>query len=172
MRRGSLKRCRWVFWQCLKTFALRLWAVLFFPVNWSQQPGLVFGIVMVFYLVALLWLLKAQVTWRDVLVPVGIPVGVGPSAVVAIADRSRFTKGPVSLPAFGGILPAACRDGATFENEVSVGGFDNDHRLQPGCASSQHDGVGVCFSKGAGRVQRGGIVCDWGKLGSSDCLEA
>jgi len=59
------------FMSVLKTFALRLWAVLFFPINWSQQPGLVFGIVMVFYLVALLWLLKAQVTWRDLLLPVG-----------------------------------------------------------------------------------------------------
>jgi len=55
----------------LKTFALRLWAVLFFPINWSRQPGLVFGIVTVFYLVALLWLLKTRVTRRDVLLPIG-----------------------------------------------------------------------------------------------------
>jgi len=86
----------------LKTFALRLWAVLFFPINWSRQPGLVFGIVMVFYLVALLWLLKAQVTWRDVLVPVGFLL------VLALPPLSQLLIGPdlqkarfLYLPAVG-----------------------------------------------------------------------
>jgi hypothetical protein len=72
----------------LKTFALRLWAVLFFPINWSQQPGLVFGIVMVFYLVALLWLLKAQVAWRDLLLPIGFLL------VLALPPLSQLLIGP------------------------------------------------------------------------------
>jgi hypothetical protein len=72
----------------LKTFALRLWAVLFFPINWSRQPGLVFGIVMVFYLGALLWLLKSQVAWRDVLVPVGFLL------VLALPPLSQLLIGP------------------------------------------------------------------------------
>jgi hypothetical protein len=72
----------------LKTFALRLWAVLFFPINWSQQPDLVFGIVTVFYLVALLWLLKAQVAWRDVLLPIGFLL------VLALPPLSQLLIGP------------------------------------------------------------------------------
>jgi hypothetical protein len=72
----------------LKTFALRLWAVLFFPINWSHQPGLVFGIVMVFYLVALVWLLKAQVAWSDLLLPIGFLL------VLALPPLSQLLIGP------------------------------------------------------------------------------
>ncbi len=55
----------------LKIFALRLWAVLFFPINWSLQPSVLLGIFLVFYVVALFWLLRAQVPWRDVFVSIG-----------------------------------------------------------------------------------------------------
>jgi hypothetical protein len=72
----------------LKTFALRLWAVLFFPINWSKQPGLLFGIVMVFYVGALLWLLKSQVTRRDVLLPIGFLL------LLALPPLSQLLIGP------------------------------------------------------------------------------
>jgi len=72
----------------LKTLALRLWAVLFFPINWSQRPGLVLGIVMVFYLGALLWLLQAKTTWRDVLLPIGFLI------VLALPPLTQLLIGP------------------------------------------------------------------------------
>ena len=54
----------------LKTFALRLWAVLFFPINWSIEPGTVFGIVTILYLASLLpafvgWDSKARFSAHD-----------------------------------------------------------------------------------------------------------
>lgn len=55
----------------LKTFALRLWAILFFPVNWSNQPGLLLGIAMILYLAALLWLSTARAPRRRLVAPLG-----------------------------------------------------------------------------------------------------
>jgi hypothetical protein len=45
----------------LKGVALRLWAILFFPVNWSIRPGFVLIFVMAIYAVALLWLATIRV---------------------------------------------------------------------------------------------------------------
>lgn len=55
----------------LKTFALRLWAVLFFPINWSVQPGAVLGIVTAFYLAALFWLSSVAARRRDLVLAIG-----------------------------------------------------------------------------------------------------
>jgi hypothetical protein len=85
----------------LKTFALRLWAVLFFPISWSRQPGLVVGIVMVLYLVALLWLLRARVAWRDVLLPIGFLL------VLALPPLSQLLIGPDLQKARFLYLPSA-----------------------------------------------------------------
>ena len=55
----------------VKALTLRLAAVSFFPVNWSQEPSAVFGISMVLYLAALVWLTRAQVRWNAFVVPLG-----------------------------------------------------------------------------------------------------
>jgi hypothetical protein len=55
----------------LKALALRLWAVLFFPINWSNQPGLLLGGIMVLYLAALLWLSRTEAPTRSLLIPLG-----------------------------------------------------------------------------------------------------
>lgn len=44
----------------VKALALRLWAVLFFPVNWSIPSGVLLGIAMAAYIAAMLWLLIAR----------------------------------------------------------------------------------------------------------------
>ena len=55
----------------LNTFGLRLWAVLFFPINWSVQPGVVLGIVTTFYVAALFSLSSAAVRRRDLVLTAG-----------------------------------------------------------------------------------------------------
>jgi hypothetical protein len=72
----------------LKIFALRLWAVLFFPINWSQQPGVLLGSFTVFYIVGLFWLLRYQNTWRDLFAPVGFLL------VLALPPLTQLLIGP------------------------------------------------------------------------------
>jgi len=55
----------------VKALALRLPAVLFFPINWSHEPGTIFGLVMILYLAALVWLSRARVNSRAFLIPLG-----------------------------------------------------------------------------------------------------
>jgi hypothetical protein len=55
----------------VKALTLRLAAVSFFPVNWSHEPSTVFGSIMVLYLVALVWLTRAQVRWNAFIVSLG-----------------------------------------------------------------------------------------------------
>jgi len=55
----------------LKTLTLRLWAILFFPINWSTQPGLLLGISLVLYLGALLWLVHVPAQRRQIALPLG-----------------------------------------------------------------------------------------------------
>jgi hypothetical protein len=54
-----------------KALALRLWAVLFFPINWSNEPGLFLGVTLILYLLAVLWLCREQVPRRALLLPLG-----------------------------------------------------------------------------------------------------
>jgi len=55
----------------LRTFGLRLWAALFFPINWSMHPGAVLGIATIVYLVALLWLSSIAMRRRDLILTLG-----------------------------------------------------------------------------------------------------
>ncbi|HEV8040253.1 MAG TPA: hypothetical protein VGP62_15400 [Bryobacteraceae bacterium] len=55
----------------VKALTLRLASISFFPVNWSHEPSTVFGIIMVLYLAALVWLTRAQVGWNAFIVPLG-----------------------------------------------------------------------------------------------------
>ena len=55
----------------VKALTLRLAAISFFPVNWSHEPGTVFGVVMILYLAALIWVTRAQVRWNAFVIPLG-----------------------------------------------------------------------------------------------------
>jgi hypothetical protein len=55
----------------VKALALRLAAILFFPINWSHEPNAVLGVAMVLYLAALVWLSRAQVRWNAFIIPLG-----------------------------------------------------------------------------------------------------
>jgi hypothetical protein len=72
----------------LKIFALRLWAVLFFPINWSQQPGVLLGIFTVLYIVALFWLMQSPAMWRDLFAPIGFLM------VLALPPLTQLLIGP------------------------------------------------------------------------------
>ncbi len=54
----------------LKTFGLRLWAVLFFPINWSNQPGSLLGMLLIANLAALWWLSESSAPRRALLLQV------------------------------------------------------------------------------------------------------
>jgi len=60
----------------LRTLAFRIWAILFFPINWSWQPQLVLGLATLAYLGALAWM--AWNAWRSrpdgTLLPIGFVV--------------------------------------------------------------------------------------------------
>lgn len=58
----------------VKTLALRLWAILFFPVNWSIEPGVWLGALAVAYLGALLWLLQSRIPRGELIVPLSFVV--------------------------------------------------------------------------------------------------
>jgi hypothetical protein len=55
----------------MKALALRLWAVLFFPINWSTEPGLLLGVLLVLYMAAVVWLCRTKVPWRALFLPLG-----------------------------------------------------------------------------------------------------
>lgn len=52
----------------------RMWGILFFPVNWTSDPGPLFICLTAVYIVSLLWLLRSRVTRRDLLFPLGFTV--------------------------------------------------------------------------------------------------
>jgi hypothetical protein len=58
----------------LKTFALRLWAVLFFPVNWSFQPGFVTATLMAAYIVILVLCGRRAPSRRHIVIALGLLV--------------------------------------------------------------------------------------------------
>jgi hypothetical protein len=72
----------------LKIFALRLWAVLFFPVNWSLHAGVSFGILTVLYILALFWLFTARVKWPHLFVSMGFLI------VLALPPLTQLLIGP------------------------------------------------------------------------------
>jgi hypothetical protein len=55
----------------LKALLLRLWAALFFPINWSVQPGALLAVVMIGYLCSLIWLAMSGVDRRRLIFPFG-----------------------------------------------------------------------------------------------------
>ena len=57
--------------QAIRSLALRLWAVLFFPINWSRQPGILLGAVTAAYVGALVWLAATRTGRLAWLFPLG-----------------------------------------------------------------------------------------------------
>jgi hypothetical protein len=57
--------------QAIRSLALRLWAVLFFPINWSRQPGVLLGSVTAAYVAALVWLAANRTGRLALLFPLG-----------------------------------------------------------------------------------------------------
>src|SRR5579871_812738 len=57
--------------QAIRSLALRLWAVLFFPINWSRQPSVFLGAVTAAYVAALLWLAANRTGRLALLFPLG-----------------------------------------------------------------------------------------------------
>lgn len=55
----------------LQSLLLRLWAILYFPINWSTQPGLVLGALCVAYVGALLWMMARTGKRLPLLFPLG-----------------------------------------------------------------------------------------------------
>jgi hypothetical protein len=58
----------------LNALALRIWAVLYFPINWSAAPSRFFGIVIALYVVALVWLAKSQTRRLELAFPFGLVI--------------------------------------------------------------------------------------------------
>jgi len=63
---GRPEAFTWSALPVLKTLGLRLWGILFFPINWTSQPGLLLGLIMIAYLAAVAWLFTARPERRAV----------------------------------------------------------------------------------------------------------
>jgi hypothetical protein len=55
-----------------KAISLRLWAILFFPINWAVTPGLVLRTMAAIYVAALLWLFLLRIPRTQLVVPLGL----------------------------------------------------------------------------------------------------
>jgi hypothetical protein len=53
----------------LKALLLRIWAILFFPVNWSREPNMILAVVMIGYILALMWFVTARVNRKEIVLP-------------------------------------------------------------------------------------------------------
>ena len=55
----------------VKVLLFRLWAVLFFPVNWKIQPGLILSVFWAACIPALLWISTARISRKRLIFPLG-----------------------------------------------------------------------------------------------------
>jgi hypothetical protein len=55
-----------------KGFALRLWAILFFPVDWSIRPGLIFGAITLIYAAAVIGMSSIRVKRAALFLPLAL----------------------------------------------------------------------------------------------------
>lgn len=60
--------------QAVRTLLLRLWAVLFFPINWSLQPGIFLGVALAGYVAALVWTFGQRTGTLPLIFPLGTVV--------------------------------------------------------------------------------------------------
>lgn len=55
----------------LKALAARLWAILYLPINWSEEPGLLLALAAIANMVCLLWLAGSRAKRSDLIFPLG-----------------------------------------------------------------------------------------------------
>jgi hypothetical protein len=55
-----------------KTLFLRLWTVLYFPINWSIHPSILLVLLLAAYVGAMLWLISSRPSRRDILLSIGL----------------------------------------------------------------------------------------------------
>jgi hypothetical protein len=55
-----------------KTLFLRLWTALYFPINWSVQPGVLLVLLLALYIGAMLWLMLGRPLRRDIWLGIGL----------------------------------------------------------------------------------------------------
>jgi hypothetical protein len=60
--------------QAIRVLFLRLWAVLFFPLNWSDQPGIALAAATVAYVAALVWMAGSRTSRLPLIFPLGTVV--------------------------------------------------------------------------------------------------
>jgi len=97
----------------LKALGLRIWAALFFPINWSTEPGRWLAALMIAYIAALLWLIRGRPARTQ------LAFGLGFAAVAVIPPLHLLVIGPdlansraLYLPSVGFcLLLAAAIDG-------------------------------------------------------------
>ncbi len=58
--------------RAFNTLFLRLWTALYFPVNWSLQPGALLVFLLAVYIGALLWLMLGRPSSRDIALGIGL----------------------------------------------------------------------------------------------------
>ncbi len=58
--------------RAFKTLSLRLWTALYFPINWSVRPSPLLVCLLAAYVGALLWLMLARPSRRDILLGIGL----------------------------------------------------------------------------------------------------
>jgi hypothetical protein len=70
----------------LKGFALRIWATMFFPINWSTNPGWLLSAALIAFVVAVLWSTRSPM--KAVAIPLALTV------VAALPTFHRLLIGP------------------------------------------------------------------------------
>lgn len=97
----------------LKVLLLRTWAILFFPVNWSQEPNKVMAVVMIGYMLALVWVATAKVNRKEIVFPLAfVFVTALPALPLLLIGSDLWKSRLLYLPSVGFcILLATVMDG-------------------------------------------------------------
>jgi len=99
----------------LKAVALRLWAILYFPINWSVDPTPALGFLCVLYMTLLLWLAVQTRPTRQLLLPLSfLLVAIIPALPLLLIGTSLGNSRVLYLPSVGFcIFLALAVDGLT-----------------------------------------------------------
>ncbi len=139
----------------VKVLFFRLWAVLFFPVNWKIQPGLILSV----FLAACI--LRSHLDFHCPDQPktadfsARICVDHGVAAAASAADRFGFAGRKASLPPVRWILPSACNGNRKNVVPNAIYPPVNLDWFSTGSARAQSGKVGIRFQEGKGRLHCG-----------------